>query len=101
HAGADYFVTCIRGKVREIIYKSRREKAEVVMGDGDFKTVFLPKYHPHAIQNIGKEPAYILVYRHPAWSPKIKEQFDIPRSKITTVAAWSEIRSFIRKFNEK
>lgn len=101
HAGADYFVTCLKGRVKEIIYKSRTQKQEVIMGDGNFKTVFLPKRHPHAIQNLGKEPAYILVYRYPAWSPKYKEQFDIPRERITSADAWRDIRAFIKKFDEK
>lgn len=99
HAQADYFVTCLKGKVVEVIYKNRKEKQEVEMGDGDFKTVFLPKGHPHAIKNIGKEPAYVLIYRYPAWDPKIKEQLDISPEEIETKAAWKKIREFIKKLN--
>jgi dTDP-4-dehydrorhamnose 3,5-epimerase-like enzyme len=101
HAGADYFVTCLKGKIKEIIYKSKDKKQEVIMGDGHFKTVFLPRGYPHAVQNIGKGPAYVLVYRYPSWSPKIKEQLDISRNRITTSDTWRNIRAFIKKFNEK
>ena len=100
HAGADYFVTCLKGSVKEIIYKSRNEKREVKMGDGDFKTVFLPRGYPHAIENLGEEPAYVLVYRYPSWSPDIKEQYDIPRSEIDSLEAWEKIRAFIEDFNK-
>lgn len=98
HAQSDYFVTCLKGTVKEIIYKSRTEKQEVTMGDDDFKTVFLPKGYPHAIQNIGKEPAYVLVYRYPAWDPKIHEQLDITQEKINTAEAWKAIRDFLSDF---
>lgn len=99
HAVSDYFVTCLKGKTKEIIYKSRTKKQEVRMGDGDFKTVFLPKGYPHAIQNIGKEAAYVLVYRYPAWDPKMDEQLDIPKKEINTIAAWKKIRKFLLNFN--
>ena len=100
HAGADYFVTCLKGKIKEIIYKSINEKQEVKMGDDDFKTVFLPKGYPHAIENLGKEPAYVLVYRYPAWSPDIYEQYDIPQDQIRSPEAWGKIHSFIKNFNK-
>ncbi len=98
HAMSDYFVTCLKGRVKEIIYKSRTEKQEVKMGDGDFKTVFLPKGYPHAIQNIGKEPAYVLVYRYPAWDSAVKEQLDIGKTEINTPEAWKKIRKFLATF---
>ncbi|MGD0976849.1 MAG: cupin domain-containing protein [Minisyncoccia bacterium] len=98
HAGADYFVTCLRGKVKEIIYKSMNEKQEVKMGDGDFKTVFLPKGYPHAIENISGEPAYVLIYRYPAWSPTLKEQLDISPKEIETEEAWRIIGKFKKEF---
>ncbi len=99
HAGSDYFVTCLKGKIKEIVYKNIKDKQEIIMGDGDFKTVFLPKGYPHAFENIGNEPAYILVYRYPAWSPNIKEQFDIPKNQIKNPEAWKKIRAFIKNFN--
>lgn len=98
HAGADYFVTCLKGRVKESIYKSRNKKQEIIMGDGDFKTVFLPRGYPHAIENIGKKSAYVLVYRCPAWSVRIKEQLDIPKNQIKSAEAWRKIRAFIRNF---
>lgn len=100
HAGADYFITCLKGKVKELIYKSRNEKQEIMMGGGDFKTVFLPKGYPHAIENIGREPAYVLIYRYPAWSPDIKEQLDISRNQIKSQKTWSKIRAFIENFDK-
>lgn len=98
HAQSDYFVTCLRGKIKEIIYKSRTKKQEIKMGDGDFKTVFLPKGYPHAIQNTGKESAYVLVYRYPAWDPDVKEQLDITKAEINTAEAWKKIRKFLSTF---
>lgn len=100
HAGADYFVTCLKGVVKQIIYKSINERQEVKMGDGNFKTTYLPRCRPHAIQNIGKELAYVLVYRYPAWSPDIKEQFDIPKNCIEDPETWKGIRLFIKNFNK-
>jgi dTDP-4-dehydrorhamnose 3,5-epimerase-like enzyme len=40
HAGADYFVTCLKGRVKEIIYKSRTPTQAVVMGDEILKLYF-------------------------------------------------------------
>ena len=100
HASADYFVTCLKGRVKEIIYKNRNEKQEIIMGDDDFKTVFLPRGYPHAIENIGEKPAYVLVYRYPAWSVHIKEQFDIPKNQIKSAEAWRKIRAFVRNFHK-
>lgn len=100
HAGADYFVTCLKGRVKEVIYKNRTEKQEIKMGDDDFKTVFLPKGYPHLIENLGKEPAYVVVYRYPAWSPDIHEQYDIPQGQIRSPEAWRKIHSFIKNFNK-
>ena len=101
HAQADYFVTCLKGKIKEIIYKNRKEKQEVKMGDGDFKTVFLPKGYPHAIKNIGDEPAYVLIYRYPAWNQDTKEQLDISPKDIGTEATWNRIKKFVKKLNKK
>lgn len=101
HAGADYFVTCLKGKIREVIYKSRREKEAVEMGDDDFKTVFLPRGYPHAIENLGQEPAYVLVYRSPAWSPEVQEQCNIPQEQIETTAAWKTIKVFKKNFKKE
>lgn len=98
HAGADYFVTCIKGKIKQIVYKSRTQKQEIVMGDGHFQTTILPRGYPHAIKNIGKEPAYVLVYRFPAWAPDFKEQFDISKSDIEKPETWKKIRAFLKQF---
>lgn len=100
HASADYFVTCLKGTIKHIVYKTMKEKEEIKMGDDNFKTVFLPKGYPHAFDNIGKETAYILVYRYPAWAPHIKEQFDIPKNQIENPESWKKIRAFIRNFNK-
>lgn len=98
HALATYYVTCVKGKVREIIYKSRTEKQVIEMVDGDFKTVELPTGYPHAIENTGKEPAYVLIYRHPAWDPDVNEQLDISPAEIETEQAWKKIRKFIKSY---
>lgn len=97
HSQADYFVTCLKGKVKEVIYKSKKEKQEVNMGDDDFKTVFLPKGYPHALKNTGRGSAYVLIYRYPAWSPDLNEQVDIRKEEIETEKVWKNIRDKIRK----
>ncbi len=99
HAGADYFVTCIKGKIEHIVYKNRKQKQIIRMGDGDFKTTFLPRCYPHSFRNKGKGDAYTLIYRYPAWSPRFKEQFDIPKDKIEDSKSWIEINKFKKKFN--
>lgn len=99
HAVSDYFVTCLKGTIKHIIYKNKTTKQTVEMGDDNFKTVFLPKGHPHAIWNIGNQPAYVLVYRYPAWDPGIREQLDITREEIDTVGAWKTIREFLAQFS--
>lgn len=98
HAAADYFITCIRGQIVDIIYKSRDVKQEIKMGDGDFKTIRVPKGSPHGFKNIGKESAHVLIYRYPAWSPSLKEQLDIPSKDIETKEAWNKIKEFRKKF---
>ena len=98
HADADYFVTCIKGKVREIIYRNKNNRQIIEMGDGNYKTVHLPKRYPHAIKNVGSQPAYVLVYRHPAWEPAIGDQLDIPIHEITKDKSWSLIKQFLKKF---
>ena len=98
HATADYFVTCIKGRIREIVYTGRTERKETEMGDGNFKTVFVPKGSPHAIENIGQEEAYVLIYRHPSWSPEIKEQLDIAPEDIDKEESWQKLEEFCSKF---
>lgn len=98
HAISTYYVICIKGRVQEIIYKDRKTKQIVEMGDDDFKTVELPKGYPHAIHNIGSEQAYVLIYRYPGWDPNVKEQLDISPDEIETKKAWREIKKFIKKW---
>jgi len=99
HALADYAVTCIRGKVEEIIYHSQRRKDVIEMGDGDFKTVHLPHGLPHGIRNIGSEPAYVLIYRWPSWDPNVKEQLDIAPADIEKSESWDRINAFVASFS--
>lgn len=101
HALADYYVTCVRGRVQEIIYKDKDTKEVVEMGDGDFKTVELPHGYPHGIKNIGADDAYVLIYRHPSWDIDINEQFDIDPDEIETEAVWEEIKKFMNYWKNK
>lgn len=101
HAAADYFVTCIKGKIKQIIYTGPRKRHEIEMGDDDFKTVFLPKGFPHGLENIGAVDAYVIIYRYPSWSPDFKEQLDITPQDIETEEAWDKIDSFVKEFNSK
>ncbi len=100
HARADYLVTCLKGKIKEIVCRGPNNKKEVKMGDNNFKTVFIPKGCPHAISNIGNKPAYVLIYRYPAWNPKSKEQMDIQPKDINKSETWREIRKQIKQFKK-
>ena len=77
HAVATYHVTCIKGRVRSTVYRNRTEKESVEMGDDDFKTIKYSPGYAHLIENIGSEPAYVLIYRYPAWRIDLPEQLDI------------------------
>lgn len=98
HAAADYYVTCIKGKIKDVIIPKRGEKHEEELGDGNFKLVHIPKGIPHGFQNIGTEDAYILVYRYPSWSPELKEQLDIAPEDIDKEESWTKIKEFCKKF---
>lgn len=98
HAAADYFVTCIKGKIRQIIYTASDRRREIEMGAGDFKTVFLPKGFPHALENIGREEAYVIIYRYPSWSPDFKEELNIAPGDIEKKQTWVKINEFVKNF---
>lgn len=100
HALADYSVTCIRGRIEEVIYRSQHEKEVIEMGDGVYKTVHLPSGLPHGFRNISDEPAYVLIYRWPAWDPAVKEQLDIAPMDIEKAATWERIQEFRTSFAE-
>jgi dTDP-4-dehydrorhamnose 3,5-epimerase-like enzyme len=101
HALADYYVICVKGRVKEIVYRDKNTKEEVEMGEGDFKLMELSRGYPHAIQNIGNEPSYSLIYRYPAWDPKVQEQLDIDPANIETDEAWRKIEQFKKQFDSK
>lgn len=98
HAVAHYHVTCLKGRVRSTVYRSRTEKQEVEMGDGDFKTIKYPPGCAHLITNIGEGEAYVLIYRYPSWSPDLPEQLDIAPEDIDTEATWQNIQQFVSRF---
>lgn len=100
HAQANYYIICVKGRVKEIVYRSATEKEEVEMGDGDFKVMHLPKGYPHAIQNIGSEPAYTLIFRDAPYDPNVKEQFDIAPEDIEKSEWWEKIEAFKKQFHE-
>lgn len=98
HALATYHVTCLKGRVRSTVYRDRHSKQSVEMGDGDFKTIKYPPGGAHLIENIGDEPAYVLIYRYPSWSPDVAEQLDIAPEEIETEAAWNRIDAFVQQW---
>lgn len=100
HALADYYVICVKGTIKEIVYRDKNSRAEIIMGDGDFKMVEVPRGYPHAVQNIGGVPAYVMIYRHPAWDPNVKEQLDISPEDIETDEAWEKIEAFKKQFEQ-
>ena len=98
HALATYHVTCIKGKIRSTVYRSRTEKEVVEYGDRDFKTIKYAPGYAHLIKNIGDEPAYVLIYRYPAWSPDLPEQLDIAPEEIEKEETWEKIQKFVSQF---
>ena len=98
HALASYHVTCLKGTVRSTVYTDRTHKETVKMGDDDFKTLIYPPGCAHLIENIDEGPAYVLIYRYPAWNPEVHEQFDIAPEEIDTEEAWEKIKNFISQF---
>ena len=98
HAVAHYHVTCLKGRIRSTVYRNRTEKESVEYGEENYKTI---KYEPgcaHLIENIGTEPAYVLIYRYPAWSPDLPEQLDIAPEEIELKATWEKIQQFVSQF---
>ena len=73
----DYYVTCIKGIVIHTVYDSSGKKTETLMGENNFQTVFMPKGSAHALENVSKEVAYVLMYRTVSWFPGDNEQLDI------------------------
>ena len=98
HAGAQYYITCIKGRIRSIVYQDQHTKQEFESGEGDFKTYEIPLGSAHYMANIGSEQAYILCYRFPPWSPEFKEQLDIPVKEIETEESWNKIKEFVEVF---
>lgn len=98
HAVATYHVTCLKGSARSIVYRTRTEKESVEMGENSFKTIKYPPGCAHLIENIGSEPAYVLIYRYPAWSPELKEQFDVAPEVIEKETTWHDIQKFVSQF---
>lgn len=98
HAVARYHVTCLSGRIRSTVYRSRTEKQEVEYGEGDFKTIKYPPGCAHLIENIGADPAHVLIYRYPAWSLDLPEQLDIPPEEIEIPETWIKIENFVKQF---
>ncbi len=98
HAGAQYFITCISGKIKTIVYLDQNTKQEFESGDGDFKTYEIPLGSAHYMANVGTEQACILCYRFPSWDPEFKEQLDIPVEEIETKESWKKIEEFVESF---
>lgn len=101
HAGAQYYITCIKGNLTSVIYKDRFNKQTIKSSEGDRKTYELPVGSAHLMSNKdGKEEAWVLCYRYPAWSLDFKEQLDILPEEIETEKAWEEINSFVEDFKK-
>lgn len=102
HAGAQYFVTCIKGNITSTVYINKSKKQIIKSGESDFKTYALPLGSAHLLSNkFGKKDAWVLCYRFPAWSLDFPEQLDINPKDIETGKAWKEINYFVKKFKNK
>lgn len=101
HALADYFITCVKGKIKDVVYLSRTDKKETDLGESDFKTIYVPKGYPHGMENVGEGEAYALIYRYPSWSSEIREQLDIGLKEIRTKETWKKINEFVKSFRNE
>lgn len=96
HARAMYHFTCVKGRIKSIIYASPTDKREVDMGDGDPKTIKVFPGEAHSMVNNSDEEAYLLTYRDPAWTPDDPDILTIPPLEINTPEAWEKISYFNR-----
>lgn len=96
HAKAMYHFTCLRGKIKSIIYSTREQKREIEMGEGDFKSIKVYPGEAHCMVNSSDEEAYLLTYRYPAWVPEDPDILTISPAEINTEEAWDKIEHFKR-----
>jgi dTDP-4-dehydrorhamnose 3,5-epimerase len=69
--------TCIRGNAR-IVVRTEAGYTEYFTGESHgFATVQVPAGMPAALQNIGKDEAYILNMPSPAWRPDAQDEHDV------------------------
>ena len=66
--------TCIKGNARFVLKTD--EGYQVVMSgeDHEYRTVIVPTGVPAALQNLGKEDAYVLNMPHPAWTQDMNDE---------------------------
>jgi len=66
--------TCIKGNARFVLKTD--EGYQVVMSgeDHEYRTVIVPTGVPAALQNLGKEDAYVLNMPQPAWTPDMNDE---------------------------
>lgn len=66
--------TCIKGNARFILKTSSGYRVFLSGDNHDYLSVEVPAGTPAAIQNIGKEDAYILNMPNPAWTPDMNDE---------------------------
>lgn len=93
HTKATYHVCCILGNIKSILYLDQSRKREISMGGDNLVVIKMEPGVAHLMKNIGNEPAYVLVYRYPAWSPAEKEQIDIAPEDIEKPETWKKIKA--------
>lgn len=96
HAKAMYQFTCLRGKIKSIIYTTRDQKREIEMGEGDYKSIKVFPGEAHCMVNSSNEEAYMLTYRFPAWTSEDPDILTIAPAEINTPEAWEKIEYFKR-----
>ncbi|MBU3542207.1 cupin domain-containing protein [Polynucleobacter sp. MWH-Loch1C5] len=66
--------TCIKGNARFVLKID--EGYQVVMSgeDHEYRSVIVPTGVPAALQNLGKEDAYVLNMPQPAWTPDMNDE---------------------------
>lgn len=94
HARAMYHFTCLRGRVKSIIYSKPVQKRVMEMGDGNFQTIKVFPGEAHCMINDSDDEAYLLTYRYPAWTADDPDILTISPSEIETPQAWEKIDYF-------
>lgn len=74
HFKRDGFFTCIKGDVRVVLKIDGKYKSIYSGQNHQYKSIFIPKGTPAAIQNISDQEAYLLNMPNPSWTIEMNDE---------------------------